>query len=157
MLEVLMSGTWSELRKSGSDRRIGYLIAAVLDAVLLYLINGRPGWAALPFLTGDTTEVVTLLNISLVVGVVVNLLQVGYDPRWLVAAGALATTGIGLVVLIRLWQVFPFDFGSSSVWPTFARVLLVLAIVGSVAGLVVNSVTLAGAASRDHGPLSRHA
>jgi hypothetical protein len=31
---------------------------------MLYLVNGRPGWDAVPFLTGDTTRVLVLVNPS---------------------------------------------------------------------------------------------
>jgi hypothetical protein len=42
-----------------------------------------------------------------------------------------------LAVLVRVWQVFPFDFGGSSVdWPMIVRTALVFAIVGTVIGVV---------------------
>jgi hypothetical protein len=51
-----------------------------------------------------------LVNLTLVVSAVVNLAYVGYDAPWAVALGAIVTTGLGLAALIRIWQVFPFDF-----------------------------------------------
>ena len=39
-------------------------------------------------------------------------------------------------------QVFPFDFGDSDLWPVVFRVLLWVALVGSVIGIVANVVTL---------------
>ncbi|WP_030440534.1 hypothetical protein [Actinoplanes subtropicus] len=126
-------------------RRAGYVIAAAVNAVLLYLINGRPGWAVLPFLTGDVVRVLPLINLSLVAGIAVNLIYVIRDSRWLVAAGGLITTGVGLAALAKLWQVFPFDFAAGSPWPTVTRVLLLLGIAGSMVGLVVQLVALARA------------
>jgi hypothetical protein len=130
-------------RPSLASRRFGYLLAATINAVILYLVNGRPGWQSLDFLTGDTTRVLWLFNLSLVVGIAVNLVYAGYDPPWLTAAGNLVTTAIGIIVLARFWQVFPFDFGDSSFdWAMLIRVLLVIGIVGAAIGVMAHTVAL---------------
>ena len=128
-------------------RRAGYLIAVAVNAVLLYLINGRPGWDVLPFLTADMAKALPLINLSLVAGIAVNLVCLIRDPRRLVAAGGVVTTGVGLAAVVRLWQVFPFDFAAGSAWETIARILLLLGIAGSVIGLVVQLVALVRALS----------
>ena len=128
-------------------RRAGYVVAAAVNAVLLYLVNGRPGWDVLPFLTADMAKVLPLINLSLVAGIAVNLIYLIRDPRWLVAAGGLVTTGVGLAAVVRLWQVFPFGFATGSPWETIARILLLLGIAGSVIGLVVQIVALVRAAA----------
>ena len=67
-----------------------------------------------------------------------------YDPPWLKSLGDLITSGIGLAVAIRIWQVFPFAFhGSAAWWSTAIRVLLILAIAGSAISIVVQAVSLA--------------
>lgn len=44
---------------------------------------------------------------------------------------------------LRLYEVFPFDFsGYAPVWETAALALLILAIVGTVVGIVVEAVWL---------------
>jgi hypothetical protein len=141
--EAIVTVTASVRRPSLAGRRFGYLLAAAIDAVILYLVNGRPGWQTLDFLTGDTTRVLGLLNLSLVVGIVVNLVYAGYDPPWLTAAGNLVTTAIGIAVLARIWQVFPFDFGDASFdWALLVRVLLVVGVAGAAIGVVVHTVSL---------------
>jgi hypothetical protein len=138
-----MTVTMPVRRPSLAGRRFGYLLAAAINAVILYLVNGRPGWQALDFLTGDTNRVLGLLTFSLVVGIVVNLVYVGYDPPWLLAAGNLVTTAIGIAVLARIWQVFPFDFGDASFdWALLIRVLLVVGVGGAAIGVVVYTVSL---------------
>jgi hypothetical protein len=153
----MMSAADAGARKPAPTRRVGYAIAAALHVVLLFLVNGRPGWEALPFLTEDTASLLTLFNVSLVAGLVVNVVQLAYDPPWLVAAGAVVTTGIGLAVLIQVWRVFPFDFGADPAWGTVTRVLLVLAVIGTVVGLLVHLVTLTGALVKGGRTRSRHA
>lgn len=45
---------------------------------------------------------------------VANLVYLLHDPRWLKALGDVVTTAVGLVAVLRMWAVFPFDFGDSS-------------------------------------------
>ena len=121
-------------------RRFGYVVAASLNAVVLYLVNGRPGWDAVPFLTHDTTLVLDAVNASIVVGIVANLVYVVADPRRLRAVGDAVTTAVGLYAMVRIWQVFPFDTGDG--WTTVLRVLLAVGLVGSVIGIVSALVRL---------------
>jgi len=141
-----MSAVAARRRPSTAARRAGYSVAAAVNVILLYLINDRPGWDAVPFLTADTTRVLTLINASLIVGLAVDLVQIVRDPPWLVAIGGMTTTAIGTAVLVRIWQVFPLDFGDASFdWPLLTRVLLALGVIGSLAGFTAQAVALAGA------------
>jgi hypothetical protein len=138
-----MTVTAPSRRPSVAARRVGYAIAMAVNLVLLYFVNVRPGWSALPVLTEDTTAVLGIFNASLIVGVAVNAAYAVYDARWFKALGDAVTAGIGLVVAIRIWQVFPFDFGESTVnWALLARFVLVVGIVGCAIGLVANVVSL---------------
>ncbi|AGL16924.1 hypothetical protein [Actinoplanes sp. N902-109] len=148
-----MSSLAMRHRPAPAARRTGYVIAAAVNVVLLYLINGHPGWAAVPFLTGDFGTVVGLMNVSLIVAVVVNGLQVLHDPPRVVAFGSLVTTGIGLAVLIRLWQVFPFYFGDGEFLGTLlARILLIVLTVGSGIGVLVQFRDLVRGTGPDRKP-----
>ena len=118
------------------------MVAAAINVALFWGIHVWPGWDAVPFLTADFETVLWLIDLSLVVTIVLNLAYVVRDPRWLTAAGALVTTAIGLAAALRMLQVFPFDFGDSDFWPVVFRVLLWVAIVGSVIGIIANAVTL---------------
>jgi hypothetical protein len=120
---------------------VGYCIAIAFSAAFLFVLNGRPGWQQMPFLTSDTSQVLWLVNLSLAAGIAANAVYLAYDPAWLKSLGDLATTGIGLATVIRVWQVFPFDVSSG--WSTAVRVLLVVAIAGSCIALVAQIVSLA--------------
>ncbi len=128
--------TVSSTRPAQATRRTGYVIGALVNLVLLYLVNVWPGWEAVPFLTDATTRVLALVDATMIVGLVVYLGYLVYDSPRAVALGGVLTTGIGLVTMIRFWQVFPFDFGDTA-WPVVARILLVVGLVGSVIGLLV--------------------
>jgi hypothetical protein len=136
-------GSGSDVRPSAAGRRFGYAIGAAVNGVLLYLTNAEPGWRSVPFLTEDFTRVLALVNLSLVAGLVANLLYVLYDRRWFRDLGGIVTTGAGLAATIQLLRVFPFVFTDTSVdWDTVVRWLLVLGIAGTVIALVVQVVTL---------------
>ncbi|MFZ2529198.1 MAG: hypothetical protein WAX14_16335 [Rhodococcus sp. (in: high G+C Gram-positive bacteria)] len=123
-------------------RRAGYVVAIVVNAVLLYAINGWPGWDAVPFLTDDTTVVLGWVNASIVVSIIANAVFLVADPPRLRAFGELATSAVGLYALTRMWQVFPFDFGAagSVPWTTIVRVVLGVGIVGTIIAVLVSLV-----------------
>jgi hypothetical protein len=125
-------------RPGAASRRFGYLVAAVVNALLLYLVNRRPGWEAVPFLTSDTTQVLGIVNASIAAGLVANLVYVLWDPVWLKALGDLATTSIGVLAMVRIWQVWPVDLSGS--WDVLARVLVGIGIVGGLIGIIASIV-----------------
>lgn len=60
------------------------------------------------------------------------------------ALGDVVTTSVGVVAMVRIWQVFPFDVDSdTSGWGLLLRVLLAVGIIGSVIGIVTALVRLA--------------
>jgi len=123
-----------------SNRRVGYVLGALANAVMLWLIHVWPGWQILPFLTGDTPQVLAWVDASLVAGIVVNAAHLGRDPGWLTPAGTLVTTAFGLAATLRVLTVFPFDLDPA--WATGVRVLLVVAVVGSLIGMLAALVSL---------------
>lgn len=129
-------------RPGPTARRFGYLVAIAVNAVILYAANVRPGWDAVPFLTSDTEQVLGLVNASIVVSIVANVVYLVSDPRWLKALGDVATTAVGLAALVQIRAVFPFAFTHGRIdWDLVANVVLVVAIVGSAIGIVVALVT----------------
>ncbi|MGR2752271.1 hypothetical protein [Agromyces arachidis] len=137
-------------------RRVGYAVATLVDVVLLSLVNVWPGWQVLPFLDDRFAEVLPWINAGLAVGAVANLLNAVFDRRWLRAFGDLATTIVGIVGLVLLWTVFPFDFGDSTVpWEAIVRTILVIAMAGSAIGAVAALVALVRALFADADDLER--
>lgn len=134
-----MAGT-KDGRRQGS-RRVGYAIAVVVDVLLLVGIHVYPGWQVVPFLTDDLTEVLPLIDASIVVSGLANLLYLVYDATWFKALTQVGVDLVSLFASLRLLQVFPFDFsGSTFPWDTVARWVLVIAVVGSAIAVVVEAV-----------------
>jgi hypothetical protein len=127
--------------QSPRARRWGYGIAALINLIVAWGVNIWPGWDAVPFLTGGMTQVLPLVNLSLLVGFLTNLAYLVADPPWFKALGNIVTTGISIAVLVRTLRVFPFDFGdSASTWDPITRGILIFLIVASTLGLVVQVV-----------------
>lgn len=123
--------------------RGGGVGSVLVNAVLLWAINMWPGWRTVPFLTSDMTRVLDAVNAALIAGIILNLAFVVVRSRGLQALGNLVVLGFGMAALLRLWDVFPFDFGDGwSGWPMVVRVFLALGMVGSVIGAVVEAVAL---------------
>jgi hypothetical protein len=134
-----------KVRPPRSARVAGYLIAAAINAGVLWLVIVAPGWRWLPFLTEDFSRVLGLVALSFVLGVVANVVYVAVDPTWMKRLGDALTTAVGVVVMLQLLRVFPFDFGTQWGWVhTPLRILLVLGCVGASIGVVVNLAQLVG-------------
>jgi hypothetical protein len=98
---------------------------------------------------------VWLINVSLVVTILLNLAWLAFDPAWYRSAGQIVSNIVSLVVTVRIYQVFPFDFsGYDFNWGALTRVVLILAVVGAAIGTLVEARKLATAAG---GPSPRAA
>jgi hypothetical protein len=139
-----MPVTATTRRTPVAARRIGYIAASVILFWMLVGLNLLPGWDAVPFLTRDTDQVLLLVNLSLAVSLLANVAYIAYDPAWVRSLGDVVTAMVGLAALARVWEVFPFDFSAYSFdWALLVRLVLGVAIVGSVIGVIVNLVNLA--------------
>lgn len=146
-----MSSQPSRARPSTGRRRFGYVVAVLVNAVLLFLMLVSPGWEAVPILTGDTARVVPWIGASFGVGILANLVFLARDPIWLKAVGDLVTTIVGLLATWQVWQVFPFDFSDTVDAGPVIRVLLVVALAGGVIGVLA----AVGAIVKDRRPARR--
>jgi len=128
-------------RPKPAARRFGYTLAMAVNAALLYLVNVSPSWDAVPFLTHDTSQVIGWVNASIAAGIIANALYLAMDQRWFRALGEIVVTAIGLVALVRLWQVFPFTFDDEGFpWHLIVRWVLGIGVVGSAIGMIANLV-----------------
>jgi hypothetical protein len=130
-------------RPSVESRRFGYAVGIALNVLLIFFINEWPGWERVPFLTGETSDVLPLLNASLVISTVVNAAYLIGDPRWLKALGDAFTAAVSFAVVMVTLMVFPFDFSAYSFdWAMLVTVMLWVGLVGCAIAVVANLVTM---------------
>jgi hypothetical protein len=116
-------------------RSIGYGIAVLINLALIYIVRNITDWDFARFLTEDFDALVPLITVSLSVSVAVNVIYMFDDRPTIKSAGQIAVNLISIFVTIQILQVFPFDFSTYMFdWSVIVRVLLILAIVGSVIG-----------------------
>lgn len=130
-----------EPRPSPSIRRSGYLVALVVNAAMIFVVFNLLDWGVLPFLTTDFTLLVPLIVVSLVASIVANAMYLVYDPPWFKTLCQVGISVISLVVAIRMYQVFPFDFtGYGESWTSVTRIIVVVAMVGSALSILAETV-----------------
>jgi hypothetical protein len=133
----------AENARPTTTRRFGYVIAIIINAAVLVVVNNLLEWGWISWLTDDFEEVLPLLNLSLTATILVNVIYLAYDAEWFKSACELGLLAVSLAVTIRMYQVFPFDFSAYDAnWDTLARLVLVFAMVGVAIAMIVQLVKL---------------
>lgn len=124
-------------------RRFGYTITIVVNGVVLYVANNIVAWGWFPWLSDDFDQVLPYIDLAILASVIVNVVYVLYDETWFRAIGETVGLGLSLVATAQLLRVFPFDFsGYAWNWDAIATTVLILMMVGMVAGIVGQMTTL---------------
>ena len=132
-----------ESKSSASSRRAGYVVAVVVNAAMVFVVLNLLDWGVPPFLTEEFTLVVPLIVLSLVASMAANGAYLFFDPPWFRSLCQVGISVISLVVAIRMFQVFPFDFtGYDDQWSGVTRIVLVVAMAGSAIAVIAESVKL---------------
>ncbi len=149
MSGVVQTEPSSRTPTSTTSKRVGYLVAAVVNAVLLVVVNNLLAWGFPPFLTQDFEEVLPLISLSLGVALVSNVLFLVYDAGWFKSICQITQSAVSFAATLQLYRVFPFDFSPYEFdWALVVQVLLILGLVGIAISVVVELVKLVGAAAR---------
>ena len=130
--------------RSTMSRRLGYVVAIVVNVIGIVVAHHLLEWGWPRFLTAGFDDVLLLVTLSFAASITVNIVSLAYDPPWCRQLGEMITGSVGVAATIRIWQVFPFDFSDYSTnWSWLVHTLLVIAIVGGTIGVVVNGAKLA--------------
>jgi hypothetical protein len=133
--------------KSRTTRRVGYVVAAIVNGAMLWVANHLLGWEWPPFLASTFEDLLPWVNVSLAASIAINLLWTWRDPDWFKHLAQLVLNAISLVVIVRSWQIFPLDFtGYWSGWEALARVALGIAFFGVIIDTITRLVGLTRAA-----------
>ncbi len=98
----------------------------------------------MPFLTDEFERVLPIITVSLAATLAVNLIYLSYDPAWFKSFGQIVVAAVSLAAAIQMYRVFPFDFAAYEFnWTAVARGVLILAMVGTGIGILVEGGKLA--------------
>lgn len=129
----------AKARARRNGRRAGYVVAIIINLLVLGFINTWPGWESFDFVTADAADVVPLVNLSIGVTIVANLVYLVVDAPRVKAFGEMVTSAVAMVVSVIVLRVFPFDFSAYAFpWELITRVILVIAVIGSGISVLVN-------------------
>jgi hypothetical protein len=120
-------------------RRVGYVIAIIINLFVYGFINIWPGWEAFDFVTPAAADVVPLVNMSIGVTILANVVYLFADGTRVKALGETITSAVTMVVSFEVLSVFPFDFSAYAFpWALLTRLVLVIAVIGSGISILVN-------------------
>lgn len=130
--------------KQRKGKRTGYAFSIFFNLLFLYIANNLLDWGV-QFVTREWSDVLTVINISGIVNVVGYAAFLCYDKRMFYFFGRTILDGIALIVTVRLYTVFPFEFSKlwgmdwmNEVFPW----LLIVGIAGIIIGVIVRTVQL---------------
>jgi len=127
-------------------RMTDYIFSVVFNIAFLVVVNKVPEWN-IAFITDSFPEVLWALNTSLAVSLAGNVILIVFHPRFLHHLFNAVFAVFGILATSVLLSVFPFDFSQLvGEWLNIlVRIVLIIGIVGSAIGVVVNIVKAIGA------------
>ena len=131
--------TRQPLTSKRERRRFGYAVAIGINVALLWIVHNVVAWDWPPFITDEWNRVSGLVELSLFATILVTVAYLSFDPPRFKGIGDAVTGLVSLSATARVLSVFPFDFADyPGPWATLVRAALILAIVGTVIGIIAN-------------------
>jgi len=95
-------------------------------------------------LTDSFSAILPLLYISSIATIIANLIFLVLGSRLTVAIGKALLNAWSVIVMVTIYVIFPFDFSAYSTnWELIVRILLILGIIGTAIGTIVELAKLA--------------
>ena len=139
-------------RFSTESKRVGYGLAVGINVLLLVVVNNILGWGWFPWLTPEFEDVLPIINLALAVNIVLNLIYMAFDEPRFKAVTQILVNLLAIAVLVRMFQIYPFDFSAHEFpvdiaafdlsWDLLTRLLLGLAIFETSVAVVMEVVNL---------------
>lgn len=123
-----------------------------VNILLLVVANNLLGWGWFPWLTPTFEDLLPVINLAFAVNIVLALLYMFYDEPRFKAVAQIVVNLIAIVVLVRTWQVYPFDFSEHDfpvdisafdlTWDLLVRFLIGVALFGVAIAIVTETMKL---------------
>lgn len=134
-------------------KRFGYFLALLINGAMIFVANNLLAWGWFSWLTAAFEELLPIINLSLAASMLVNAIYIVYDQQWFKSLTQIGVTVIAMVVAVRTWQVFPFDFSAYEFgWDLMARIVIGISLFGMGVGIIAEIAKLAKALSGTNQP-----
>ena len=131
-----------------ATKRMGYLVGAAANGVMLWIAHQLLDWEWPGFLTPEFEDLLPIITVSFAAGILTNLAYAWSDSWPIKPIGELTNAVIGFVVALRTWQIFPFDFTGAD-WSRLVRLILVVTLFGTAMSAIAQLVKLARGPSNE--------
>jgi hypothetical protein len=112
------------------------------------VVDGVTRWSIYPMLTQDLSQVLPILNITLILSIVGHSVAIALDKYLARQIILIVLSVLGMITVLTFLRVFPFDFsmiphaGAAAVIPTVAVVIMILITVGLGISALVRFIRL---------------
>ena len=139
-IEGLLSANTQPAAPAKGSARLGYVIAIVINIVLLYVTHHLVAWEV-SFITPAWTGVLWAVDLSLGASIAGNVLFLVYDRPWFKHLVQIVMSILAFVSSYVMYRAFPFSFAQP--WLTTGlRVLLLLGMVGLTIAVIADLAAL---------------
>ncbi|MGZ7067530.1 MAG: hypothetical protein ACXVHT_04450 [Methanobacterium sp.] len=112
-----------------------YITAIIFGLIFLYIVNNLLNWN-IYFITGALNQVLWIINLSIIVTIIGNILLLAYSPQWFRHVIKIIINIISLISIYFVYIVFPFNFYNSFInWGV--SIFLILIMIGIVIAIIV--------------------
>lgn len=129
---------WVKREKEPS--RASFVVAIIFNLIFIYIVNQIPYWD-ISFITSAWIETLWILNLSLVVTIIGNLLFLYYHPQWFRSLAQIVMSAFAFWAIKTLYAVFPFSFSQSSL-DLLTWFILIILMLGVAISILVEGVKL---------------
>lgn len=133
-LNKMFSGIRNSLKKDKKEKWYDYLIATIINLILLYIANNLLNWN-LSFIAGSFTDVLWAVNLSLIVAIVANVSFILYDPPWFKIVSKIVMSFTALVAAFTILIVFPFVI-NQFILAVGLKIIIIIGILASVVSII---------------------
>jgi hypothetical protein len=122
-------------RNREREEKSGYFGTIILSVIFYYIVNNLLNWH-IYFITGAFNEVLWIINLSILVTIVGNVLLLLYSPVRFLHIVKLIINIISFIAVYIVYKVFPFNFYNSFYNWGF-NILLILALIGIIIAIII--------------------
>ena len=130
-------------------RRLGYMIAIVIQFVMLYIILHLYDWNV-PFLTEEYNDLLWYLRASFYASIIAYAVFLLYDPKWFRHLLKAVTNIVFALSTIMFYVIFPFNFPTEQLNKIVKIILLVIMIISLISILTELFAAIRNAGKSDN-------